>query len=187
MDALLTTLVMTLVAEMGDRTQLLLAVLAIRFVRHRQIFLGFASATIVNCALSAFAGILIAEIITGRSLLMFQAMAMLFAAAAMLWPRRKLDRLDGWRMPPFWIAFLGCLILEFGDKSQFLIMAAAAQSGHPVLVAIGGAIGIAAAAIPAFAVARRVEGWGPFKWIRMAGGVVFAVLGVLLAFRALLS
>ncbi|NCP11935.1 MAG: TMEM165/GDT1 family protein [Sphingomonadales bacterium] len=183
MDHFLITLVMTLVAEMGDRTQWLLAVLLLRYHRSLPVLAGFVLATMVNCALAAAAGDFSRQLLAGPALLMFQAMAVIFAAAAMLWRRGKLDRLEGWRLPAFATAFLGCLILEFGDKSQFIVLAASANSGTPVLTWLGGVIGITVAAIPAFALPRWVEGTQPFAWLRIAGGVVFGLLGVILLIR----
>lgn len=187
MDTFLITMLTTLVAEIGDRTQLLVALLALRYARATPVLLGFAAATIVNGALSVAVGEFFAGVIEGQALEMFQAMALGFAAAAMLWPRLTLDRLDGWRMPPFWVAFLGCAVLEFGDKSQFLIIAAAARAELPWLAGFGGVLGIGLAALPAIAMARRIEGWTLLKWLRTAGGIGFALTAIVLAAQVLQS
>jgi putative Ca2+/H+ antiporter (TMEM165/GDT1 family) len=185
MDSVLLTMIATFVAELGDRTQLLVALLVVRTGRPGAIFAGFAAATAINCALSVLVGSFFASVISGHALMMFQALALAFAAFAMLWPRLSLDRLEGWRMAPFWLALLGCLVLEFGDKSQFLVIAAAARADLPSLAGLGGAIGIAAAALPAIAFARRIEGWPPLTWLRRAGGIGFAVAAVAIGMAAL--
>ncbi len=185
MDTFLLTMIATFVAEMGDRTQLLVALLVVRTARPGLVFAGFATATLANCLLSVLVGSFFASVISGDALMMFQALALAFAAIAMLWPRLALDRLEGWRMAPFWLALLGCLVLEFGDKSQFLVIAAAARADLPWIAGLGGAIGIAAATLPAVAFARRIEGWAPLKWLRLAGGIGFAVAAIVIGAGAL--
>lgn len=185
MDTLLLTMIATFVAEIGDRTQLLVALLVVRTARPGLVFTGFATATVLNCTISVLVGSFFASVISGDSLMMFQAFALAFAAIVMLWPRLALDRLEGWRMAPFWLALLGCLVLEFGDKSQFLVIAGAARADLPWIAGLGGAIGIAAATLPAVAFARRIEGWAPLKWLRLAGGIGFAAAAVVIGVGAL--
>lgn len=185
MDTLLLTLIATFVSEIGDRTQLLVALLVLRYARPGPVMAGFAAATIVNCALSVLVGGFFAGAIEGRALQIFQAMALAFAGVAMLWPPMALDRLEGWRVPPFWVAFLGFAVLEFGDKSQFLIIAAAARADLPWLAGMGGMLGIGLAALLAVAMARRFEGWAPLRWLRIAGGIGFAIGAIAIGAGAL--
>lgn len=185
MDTLLLTMISTFVAEIGDRTQLLVALLVLRYARPGPVLAGFAAATVANCLVSILVGSFFASVISGHALAMFQALALGFAGIAMLWPRLSLDRLEGWRMPPFWVAFLGCAVLEFGDKSQFLVIAAAARADLPWLAGLGGVIGIGSAALIAVAIARRIEGWAVLKWLRFAGGIGFALAAIVMAAQAL--
>lgn len=187
MDTLLLTMIATFVAEIGDRTQLLVALLVLRYARPGPVLAGFAAATIANCLVSVLVGSFFASVISGHALAMFQALALGFAGVAMLWPRMALDRLEGWRMTPFWVALLGCAILEFGDKSQFLVTAAAARADLPWLAGLGGMLGIGLAALLAVAMARRFEGWVPLKWLRIAGGIGFALAAIVVAVPALQS
>ena len=56
MDSLLATLISVLLAETGDRTQILAAALALRFHDDRRVLAGLAAATIANCTISAIGG-----------------------------------------------------------------------------------------------------------------------------------
>ncbi len=188
METLLTTLLASLIGEMGDRTQLLLAVLLLRHADRRgAVLAGYALASLANCALSAFFGTLVADLIEGRALIMFQAIALLFAAAAMLWRRRRLDTLDRWTLPAFWTATIGIFVLEFGDKSQFVVLAAAARADWPWLAAAGGTAGLVAAAMPALFAANRIAGARALVWIRRGGGAVLGLVGAILAYRAIVG
>src|SRR3546814_2581436 len=60
MDALLIALLASAFAEMGDRTQLLAMVLALRFRNDPAVLSAIMLATIVNCAVSAAGGWLLA-------------------------------------------------------------------------------------------------------------------------------
>jgi putative Ca2+/H+ antiporter (TMEM165/GDT1 family) len=119
MDAFLATFLSVILAEMGDRPQLLAGALAIRFHRNGAVIAGLALATLLNCILSAVGGSVIDQWISEAPLKLFAGLAYIFAGAGMLLWRRRVDPLLGWKLNAFWTAFLGLFILQFGDKSQF--------------------------------------------------------------------
>src|SRR3546814_10775312 len=84
MDALLIALLASAFAEMGDRTQLLAMVLALRFRNDPAVLGGIMLATIVNCAVSAAGGWLLAGFIGTSAWTLFFALSFLFAGAGML-------------------------------------------------------------------------------------------------------
>ena len=127
MDAFLATFLSVILAEMGDRPQILAVALAIRFRNDKAIIAGLALATLLNCILSAVGGSVIDRWISEATLTLFAGFAYIFAGASMLMWRRKVDPLAGWKTGAFWTAFLGLFILQFGDKSQLIIAANAAR------------------------------------------------------------
>src|SRR3546814_7958240 len=60
----------------------------------------------------------------------------------MLMPVKRPDDVGGWRIGAFFTSFFAMFILEFGDKSQFIVAAVAMRTGDPVLSAVGGSLGI---------------------------------------------
>lgn len=67
MDAAFTTFLSVFFAEMGDRTQILAAVLALRYRNNNGILTGLACATLLNCGISAAGGSVIDSWISERS------------------------------------------------------------------------------------------------------------------------
>ena len=184
MDALLTTFVSVFLAEMGDRTQILAAALALRYHKNGAVLTGLACATLVNCSISAAGGSVIDEWISEAPLKLFAAMAYIFAGAGMLMWRRVVDPLSGWQMPAFFTAFLGLFILEFGDKSQFIIAAQAARTDFWGMTLAGGFLGVTAATIPAVILRERLAQIVPLKPIRWVSGALLLGWGIILALQA---
>ena len=184
MDALFTSFLSVFLAEMGDRTQILAAALALRYHKNGAILAGLACATFLNCAISAVGGSVIDEWISEAPLKLFAGMAYIFAGAGMLMWRRVVDPLSGWKTPAFWTAFFGLFILEFGDKSQFIIAAQSARTEFWGMTAIGGFVGIMAATIPAVILRERLAKLVPLKPIRWVSGALLLGWGITLALQA---
>src|SRR3546814_16266277 len=95
MDALLIALLASAFAEMGDRTQLLAMVLALRFRNDPAVLGGIMLATIVNCAVSAAGGWLLAGFIGTSERTLFFGLSFLFAGAGMRMPVKRRDVFGG--------------------------------------------------------------------------------------------
>ena len=184
MDALLTTFLSVFLAEMGDRTQILAAALALRYHKNGAVLAGLACATLLNCTISAAGGSVIDSWISDAPLTLFTGMAYIFAGAGMLMWRRTVDPLSGWNTPAFLTAFLGLFILEFGDKSQFIIAARAANTDIWGMAAAGGFAGVMAATIPAVILRERLAQVVPLKPIRWVSSALLLGWGIILALQA---
>ena len=184
MDSLLATFFSVLIAEMGDRPQILAAALALRFRNDRMVIWALGLAAALNCAISTVAGSVIDEWISQDPLRLFNGLAYVSAGVAMLWWRRPVDLLDGWKIAPFMTAFLGLFILQFGDKAQFIIAANSAMTPHPMFTGLGGWLGIMAAVVPAILLKERLAQLLPLPTIRKTGGVLLLLWGVLQALHA---
>jgi Ca2+/H+ antiporter, TMEM165/GDT1 family len=184
MDSLLATLFSVLIAEIGDRPQILAAALALRFGNDRVVIAALALATAINCVISAAAGSVIDQWISEDPVRLFNGLAYFLAGLGMLMWRRRVELLDGWKVGPFLTAFLGLFILQFGDKGQFVIAANAAMTPHWGFTALGGWIGIMAAIIPAIVLKEKLAARLPIPAIRKAGGVLLILWGLVQALRA---
>jgi putative Ca2+/H+ antiporter (TMEM165/GDT1 family) len=184
MDTLYITFISVFFGEMGDRTQILAAALALRYHKNGAIIAGLACATLLNCAISAFGGSVIDNWISAQPVKLFAGLAYLFAGAGMLFWRRSVDPLMTWKTPAFLTAFLGIFILEFGDKSQFIIAAQSARTPFWGMTLVGGFIGIMAATVPAVILRDRLAQIVPLKLIRWLSGALLLVWGFVLASQA---
>jgi len=184
MDVALSTLLSVFLAEMGDRTQILAAALALRYHRNGAIIAGLACATLLNCIISAVGGSVIDNWISEQPVTLLAGLAYIFAGAGMLLWRRNVNPLSGWKTPAFLTAFLGLFILEFGDKSQFIIAAQSARTPFWGMTLIGGFIGIMAATVPAVILRERMATILPLKPIRWISGALLLAWGLSLASQA---
>ena len=184
MDSLLATLFSVLIAEIGDRPQILAAALAMRFGNDRIVIIALALATALNCAISAVAGSAIDQYVSEDPVRLFTGRAYVLAGLGMLMWRRPVELLDGWKIGKFLTAFLGLFILQFGDKGQFIIAANAAMTPYWGFTALGGWIGIMAAVVPAIVLKEQLAARLPIPTIRKAGGMLLLLWGLIQALRA---
>ncbi|MFM2411114.1 MAG: hypothetical protein RL481_1942 [Pseudomonadota bacterium] len=184
MDSLLATLFSVLIAEIGDRPQILAAALALRFGSNRLVILALALATALNCAISAAAGSVIDEWISEDPVRLFNGLAYASAGVGMLMWRRPVELLERWKIGAFMTAFLGLFILQLGDKGQFIIAANAAMTPHWGFTALGGWIGIMVAIVPAIVLKEVLAQRLPIPTMRRVGGVLLLLWGLVQALRA---
>lgn len=141
MTAFLTSLVFVVLAEMGDKTQLLAMAFATRYC-WRTVMWGVFAATILN---HLFA------VVVGSYLTYFIPMNYIQLAAAAsfilfgLWTIRG-DELNGedkaCKRTPFWTVAIAFFIAEMGDKTQLATVALAAQFNALIPVWLGTTTGM---------------------------------------------
>lgn len=180
MDALLPAFVAALLAEFGDKSQLLVLALAAHFGRTRSVLAGVAIAAAANAALAAFAGNLLASLMTPEARGLLLALALVFAGAGALLPVRAPD-VARWRIGAFASSFLAFLILAFGDKTQFVTAAIAARTASPILAACGATAGVVVASGAALALAPQL----PLARIRRGVAAIFLLGGLFSGIAAL--
>lgn len=189
MGAALTAFVVVFVAELGDRTQLLLLALA---TRHAVLpvavgtLLGYSVTTVVAVALGAVVGSALPEtaVQVGGGLLFLG-----FAVWTLVGDDDDDD--DGadahaQRRP---LALMGSIagaimVSEIGDKSM-LATATLATDGDPVLVWIGALLGILSAGGLGIAAGRLLADRVDPRLLRWASAALFAAFGVVMLLRAL--
>jgi len=185
MEALLPPLVAAFLAEWGDKTQLLAAMLAMRFPSRNSVIFAIGLATLLNAALSAFAGSFLIGLIPFRALTLMTALALLLAGAGAMLPSKP-PRFEGWGRGGVVVASLFAFgVLQFGDKTQFITACLAARSGAPWLTAIGSACGTLAADIPAVLLANRFSAVVPLAAVRLAAGAMLLTVGAFVAISIL--
>lgn len=169
-------------AEMGDKTQLLSLLLAARYRRPAPILLGIAVATVLNHALAAVVGGLLAQWLAPDTLRWLLALG--FAAMA-LWALRP-DKLKGdpvgrhgaWGV--FGVTCVVFFLAEIGDKTQLATVALAARYDHAlVAIVLGTSLGMLLANAPVVLAGPRLLQRLPLAWVRRAAAAVFLALAIL--------
>ncbi|WP_288016364.1 TMEM165/GDT1 family protein [Blastomonas sp.] len=183
MEAFVTTLLLTAIVQTGDRSQLLCAGLAMRFDRRAPLIAAVAAASVAGAAIAAIGGQVVGDWISRDALSLFYALSLLFAGLGMLGWRRPVDLLKGWRIGPFFTTLFGVMILQFGDKGQFIVAATAARSHDALWPLLGGAAGTVIGLIPGIVWQDELARW-PLRPVRIGAGLCIAALGILLALSA---
>lgn len=185
LEALVTSLGMVAIAEMGDKTQLLSFVLAARF-RGRQwsIIAGIFLATIVNHALAALAGDWVAAAVNPGVLRWILGLAFLAFAGWALIP----DTLDESEQPTTkYGAFVTTLVMfflaEMGDKTQLATVALGAKYATLSAVAMGTTLGMMVANIPAVMLGETLAKRFPLSKMRFIAAALFAIFGALILLK----
>lgn len=186
MDALLTTFIAALFAEVGDKTQLLAFALAARFRKPGAVLAGIAVAALANGLIAAAGGVLINGMITLRAISLLVAVA-LFSAGVSGLLRQKDPREMGstWKAGAFATTAACFFLLEFGDKTQFLTAAFSARYDALVLAAAGAGAGVVLANVPAVALAERMVDAVPLQRIRTCIAVLFLIAALVVGVNAL--
>lgn len=185
MDALIPALIAALLAECGDRTQLLGCALGHRYRSAAAVIAGIALAAGINAALAAAAGGAAAALVDHRALRLLTGLSLVLAGVGALFRPKPAPDLSGWRLGAFASSAGSFLILAFGDKTQFVTAAIAGASDRPVFAGIGSAMGVTIANVPAVILGERWPALVPLRAIRLAAGAALAVAGLAVAALAL--
>jgi putative Ca2+/H+ antiporter (TMEM165/GDT1 family) len=181
LEAFLASTVAVALAEIGDKTQLLALLLVSRYRKPLPIAAGILLATLLNHALAAWGGTLLAGLLQGPWLRWIVGVSFVAMAAWTLIP----DTLDGERNSRFdrhgaFVATaISFFLVEIGDKTQIATVALAAKYHAVVAVTAGTTLGMMLANLPVLWLGNVAAGKLPLKWIRIAAAILFLAMGVL--------
>jgi putative Ca2+/H+ antiporter (TMEM165/GDT1 family) len=184
LEALYTSFLAAALAEWGDKSQLLVVALAVRFRQPAPILAGVGVAALAHALIAAAGGVLIHDLVVARAASLLVAVALLFAGLNSLAGRQPPD-LAGWKAGAFVTAAASFFLLEFGDKTQFLTAALAAHFDSLVLAAIGATAGVLAASLPAALLGDRLAALVPLRAIRIGVAALFLLAGFIAGVNAL--
>ena len=188
MEAILTSIAVVAIAEIGDKTQLLAIVLAARFRKPIPIILGILAATLLNHAVAATFGYLIAEWLTGRTFQIVLGLSFIVMAAWALVPDKE-DEKAGQRSVRgiFLTTLIAFFFVEIGDKTQIATSLLAAQFHNIELVTVGTTIGMMLANVPAVFLGEVVTKVVPLQYVRIAAAFIFAAIGFWVVLAAVVT
>ena len=185
MEALPLSTLAVAIAEIGDKTQLLSLVLAARYRRPWAICLGILVATLLNHALAAAFGAIVAQWLSPAALQWIIGLGFLAVAAWTLVP----DKLDEENALPmtgrgvFIATLIAFFIAEMGDKTQVATVVLAAQYSPLWAVVTGTTIGMLLANVPVVFLGSSLADRLPLRAARITAAVVFASIGLWILLR----
>lgn len=185
MSELVKALLFVVVAEMGDKTQLLAMAMASKY-KASKVMLGVLVATILNHGLAVALGSYLNSVIPMDTVKIVAAIAFL---AFGLWTLRgdKIDE-DETKKPKFGpvvtvaIAFF---IAEMGDKTQLMTIAIAAESKLPIFVLMGTTIGMLVADAIGILGGAWMNKHIPDIYIKWIAGLIFMFFGTMTLFNSI--
>jgi len=180
MEALLVSMGVVAIGEIGDKTQLLSLVLAARYRRPWPIVAGIFVATLANHALAGWVGNWVRGVVPA-DLLRWLLAASFFAVALWALKPDTLDRDDAdapKRWGVFGVTVVAFFLAEMGDKTQIATVMLAAQFESLAAVVVGTTLGMLIANVPVVFAGKLAAKTIPFKAVRIVAATIFAVLGV---------
>ncbi len=179
MEAFLVSLAVVALGEIGDKTQLLALMLAVRYRRPWPIVAGILVATLFNHTLAGFVGSWIRTVVPPDVLRWLLALSFFAVAAWAL----KADTLDDaapatTRFGVFGITVVAFFLAEMGDKTQIATAILAARFDSLPAVVAGTTVGMLLADVPAVFIGKLAADRIPFRAVRIVAALLFAALGV---------
>jgi putative Ca2+/H+ antiporter (TMEM165/GDT1 family) len=177
MSAFLFSLGLVVLAEMGDKTQLLAMAFATRY-RFSVVMWAVLAATVVNHFLAVLAGNYLTHLVPIRFVQIVAAGSFILFG---LWTIRG-DELQGedqrFHFSPFWTVAIAFFIAEMGDKTQLATVSLAAQyqSIFPVLIGTTGGMLIADAIgiVIGIVLGKNV----PERFVKWLAALIFIFFGL---------
>ena len=167
-------------AEMGDKTQLLALLLAVKFRKPLPILLAILAATIVNHGLSAWIGQWITSVVPEHILVWILAIGFIAMAVWMLIPDKLddegVDNHSRWGV--FGTTVVAFFLAEMGDKTQIATVMLAAQYNAYLWVVLGTTLGMMLANAPVVWLGDKLVKKVPIRLVHMISAGIFLTLGL---------
>jgi len=185
MSEFIKAMLLVVVAEMGDKTQLLAMAMASKY-KVGQVMLGVLIATIFNHALAVLAGTYLSAVIPMQTVEIVAAVAFL---AFGLWTLRgdKIDE-DGekkHKFGPVVTVAIAFFIAEMGDKTQLMTITIAAESAQPLFILMGTTTGMLIADGIGILGGAWMAKHIPDIYIKWVAGMVFMFFGALTLYKTI--
>lgn len=187
MTSFIKALLLVVVAEMGDKTQLLAMAMASKY-KAKQVLIGVLIATVLNHALAVAVGSYLSSVIPMNLIKVIAAVSFL---AFGLWTIRgdKLDDEENKKMKfgPIVTVAIAFFIAEMGDKTQLMTITIAAENQNPVLILMGTTVGMLIAdgigILGGAWMCRNI----PEVYIKWIAGIIFMFFGTLTLYNSIPS
>ena len=177
------------IAEMGDKTQLMLIALTSKY-KLRDIILGTAAAILVLNGLAVLAGGLVSEFIPEWLIKTVAALAFLYFAAATITGDDDEDEEEGSKtkiqFAPLAV-FCTFFVAELGDKTQLTAITFGANEGmsSALIVWLGCSLGLFLADILGMLVGYLLKSKTPDGLLNTLAFVIFSIFGVFTLYQGL--
>ncbi|MGE0199585.1 MAG: TMEM165/GDT1 family protein [Candidatus Melainabacteria bacterium] len=181
LTALITSLALVCLAEMGDKTQLLTLMLSVRYGRPLPLIAGIFLATLLNHAGTGAVGYWLRASLNPEWMRWGLAVSFFAVAVWILIPdTADEDTLtdDAGTANILWVTTWLFFMAEMGDKTQVATLAMAARFHDVVAVVVGSTLGMLAANVPVVYLGNAMASRLPLNAIRMVTALILAMMGM---------
>ncbi len=179
MEAFFLSLATVSLAELGDRTQLLALLLAVKFRKPWPILAGLTIAAVGIHAISAGVGMGLGQLIDDRILNWVVGLLFVGMGVWVLIPEgtHTGDRPRETGHGAFWTALVTFFLMEVGDKTQLASMALAARFDTIIPVVLGATGAMILVNLPVIWLGHKFADRVPIRLVRVLAAVVFVAIG----------
>jgi putative Ca2+/H+ antiporter (TMEM165/GDT1 family) len=179
LTAFLVSVAAIAVGEIGDKTQLLALMLALRFRQPWPIVCGILCATLANHALAALVGAWVRHAVDPDVLRFAVALAFFAVAAWALKPDQLEAQAESTtRVGVFAVTCVSFFLAEMGDKTQIATALLAARYDAMAAVIAGTTLGMLIADVPVVFAGKLAANRIPFAAVRKVAAAIFVALGI---------
>jgi putative Ca2+/H+ antiporter (TMEM165/GDT1 family) len=183
MNAVFESFFLVAVTEMGDKTQLLALMLALRYKKPWTIMGGILVATVLNHLLAASAGAWLSGVMNPQALKWLLAATFFSFAVWVLIPDKEDEIEKGSKYGAFVTTLIAFFIAEMGDKTQLSTIALAAKFQNLTLVTLGTTLGMLFSDGLAVFLGERLTRKISMRWIHIMASAIYVIFGFLILFR----
>ncbi len=170
--------VLVFVAEVGDKTQLMLMTLSAKYTV-MQMLLGILLGVSVNHGAAVIIGCYLSNIIEGKLLQLFAGFIfVVFGIITIIYDENN-EKDRSFKYGPVLTTALTFLLGEMGDKTQLTAMTLAMEAHHPALVLGGSIMGMLAIGLIGIIIGTALTKFIPSNIIKVVSGLIFIIFGLM--------
>lgn len=174
-----TAFIMVVLAEMGDKTQLLAMAFATRYP-WKKVMLGILLATLVNHFIAIVAGVYLNTFIPRHIVEIVASVAFIVFGLWILKDDKLGDEDGPGRYGIIWTVAIAFFLAEMGDKTQLATVALSAQVGTDIFsILVGTTLGMMVADGIGILLGTALHKYVPDKVIKRIASAVFVIFGLL--------
>lgn len=181
MEAFLTAATVVVLAELGDKTQLLAMAFAAKY-SWQKVMAGVFAATVANHLFAVLAGVYLGQHIDQRTMGLVAAAAFIVFGLWTIRGDELGDEAEGTKYSPFWTVAIAFFLAEMGDKTQFATITIAAKYQQIVPVLMGTTLGMLVAdgiGVIAGIVLHKAIPERELKWFSAIVFIAYGVFGLI--------
>ncbi len=181
MEVIISSFLLVAASEMGDKTQLLALVLALRFRQPWAIMSGILVATLLNHGLASWLGASVSAWLAPDTLRYILAATFAIFALWILIPDKDEDGPSNLQKGAFLTTLVAFFLAEMGDKTQLATLALGAKFQNTLLVTVGTTAGMLFSDGLAVAFGEKLTKKIPLSVIRVFTALLFLGFAILIA------